>query len=211
MGAPESQLDSTKPFVSGALLAAGESKRFEGPIPKQLINFEGEPMVRRIARQALVAHLAEVIVVVGYMAASLRQALSGLSVKFVDNPNYSSGQSSSVRRGLQSLDPLSEAALFIPADQPFLTSALMNRLIEVFQSTGKSIVLPSYQGRRGAPVLFGRSLFSELAEITGELGGRQIFKDYETEIITVTLDSEKPLIDIDTREDYQRWIESPSD
>ena len=193
--------------VSGVLLAAGQSKRFPGDLPKQLLDFKGEPMVRRMARQALTSRLGDLIVVLGYRADLIRPVLSDLEVKMVDNPDYASGQSSSVRWGLRSLDPSASAALFLPADQPFLSAALLDQLINTYELSGGPIVLPTYQGYRGSPVLFHQSLFPELAAVTGDEGGRQIIKRHESEIVTVVVDSQRPLLDIDTPEDCRELLD----
>ncbi len=160
-------------------------------------------MVRRIVREALNSHLDEVIVVVGFKADSVRQALARLQVKIVDNPDYSAGQSTSVKQGLQALNPAASAAIFIPSDQPFLNASLLNRLIKAYKTTSSPIVAPAYQGRRGSPVLFDRSLFKELSSISGDEGGRQILQNREHEIITVALENELPLLDIDTPQDLR--------
>jgi molybdenum cofactor cytidylyltransferase len=191
-------------WISGVLLAAGESTRMGRP--KQLLPFEGEPLVRRVARQALASRLAELIVVVGHAADAVRQALTDLNVRIVENPRYPLGQSTSVIRGLEAVDPRADAALFLVADQPFLDAALIDRLIAAYEKTGGPIVLPVFQGRRGSPVLFDRSLFDELRQITGDEGGRQLLQRYPERIVCVELESDRPLFDVDTPEAYRRLL-----
>ena len=199
-------MNTEEPFVSGVLLAAGESKRLTGDRPKQLLLIDGEPLVRRVAKNVLASRLRELIVVVGFMADSVRPVLSDLEVNIVNNVEYAKGQSSSVKLGLRLVDSSACAALFIPADQPFLSSTLLDELISTYEGSGGPIVMPTYKGRRGAPLLFDRSLFPELASITGDEGGRQILKHHQSGIVTVTLDSERPLLDIDTPEIYRKLI-----
>jgi molybdenum cofactor cytidylyltransferase len=173
---------------------------------KQLLPFNGEPLVRRVAKQALASHLRELIVVVGFAEDRVQGAVAGLDVRIVENPAYHEGQSTSVKAGLEAVDPASDAAMFLPVDQPFLTSAVIDQLIRAYQDTGGPIVLPVYQGQRGAPVVFDRSLFPKLAQITGDEGGRQIVRRYFDKVVTVSLDSQQPLLDIDTAEDYWQHI-----
>lgn len=194
--------------VSGVLLAAGESSRMDEGQVKQLLPVGSEPLVRRVAREAVASRLSEVIVVVGFAADDVRQALAGLDVRIIDNPGYGEGQSTSVKAGLAVIEPTADAALFIPADQPFLTSAIIDRLIATYQESGGPIVLPVYQERRGAPVLLDRSLFPELSRITGDEGGRQLVRRQPDKVIAVVLDSEKPLLDIDTAEDYRQLLDA---
>lgn len=191
------------PRVWGVLLAAGKSVRLGEGRVKQLLPFHGEPLVRRTARTALASHLSELVVVVGYAGDAVREALAGLDVRIVDNPDYRAGQSTSVKAGLAAVDPAADSVVFIPVDHPFLTTSVIDQLIAAFAETGGPIVVPAYRGQRGAPVLLGRSVFPELAEITGDEGGRQLFEQYGDKIVTVPLNSQRPLRDIDTPADYR--------
>jgi molybdenum cofactor cytidylyltransferase len=188
--------------VAGVVLAAGESRRMgQGP-PKQLLPFGGEPLVRRVVRVALASSLHEVIVVVGHAAADVVQALVGLPVRSVTNADYTEGQSTSVKAGLEAVALDADAAMFIPVDQPLITRELIDRLVSTYSRTRAAVVLPTHAGRRGAPVLFDRTLFPELAQITGDAGGRQILDRHADRIVSVPLDDPAPLLDIDTPETY---------
>ncbi len=185
------------------VLAAGPSERFGAEVPKQVQLFEGEPLVRRAARRALSSRLAEVIVVVGYRSELVREALHELPVKAVENPDFANGQSSSVRVGLGELAPNASAGMFLPVDQPFLTSEVIDQLIRAWEETGGPIVVPVHENRRGAPVVIDRALFGELDAIRGDEGGRQLFARHPDEIVEVPLASPRPLLDIDTPEDLE--------
>lgn len=190
--------------VSGVLLAAGPSERFDDDVPKQLFPVEGEPLVRRTARRALDSRLAEVIVVVGYQARQVSAVLRGLQVRIVENPVFETGQASSVKVGLGAVDSLSTASLFMPADQPNLDSTVIDDLICLFESTGKPIIVPTFEGVRGAPVLFARSLFDELQGLEGDIGGRQLFPRHADSIVELPLADPGPLADLDTQADRKR-------
>jgi molybdenum cofactor cytidylyltransferase len=192
--------------ISGVVLAAGPSTRFVARDPKQLAEIAGEALVLRIVRTALASRLSEVIVVVGYEASRVRAAIAGQSVLIVENTAYSEGQSTSVRAGLSEVDAGAAAAMFIPVDQPDLTGSVLDALIDSYQSTDAMIVVPSFRGRRGAPVLIDRSLFAELKSISGDSGGRQIFTRYEDRIVEVPLSSDKALRDVDRVEDLDRYL-----
>lgn len=163
-------------------------------------------MVRRIARRALASCLDELLVVVGFEASRVRPALEGLDVTVIENPDYAEGQSTSVKAGLRAVNEGAAAAMFLPADQPFLDPATIDRLITAYLEQGGRIVLPVCANRRGAPVILDRSLFAELAEITGDTGGRQLFTRYPEEILEVPLPSERPLLDVDTEERYRQLL-----
>ena len=195
------------PFVTGVLLAAGKSRRLAHHHPKQLLPVEGEPLVRRMARQALDSNLCEVVVILGFSSSRIEPFLSDLKVVITVNPAYNSGLSSSVKLGIQSLNPATQAAIFIPADQPFLSAEVINQLIRKYEDSGARIVQPMCRERRGSPLLFDHSLFSELLTLKGDEGGRQILAHHRQDLATVSLSSELPLLDIDTMEDYTSLIQ----
>ena len=191
--------------VSGVVLAAGPSTRFDSELPKQLVEVGGEPLVVRAVHQTLESKLCEVIVVLGHCAARIRATIAGLPLSIVENPAYCEGQSTSVRCGLAAVDPGSSAAMFIPVDQPKLTAPVVDALIDAYLRSDGWIVLPSFQGSRGSPVLIDRRLFPELELIAGDEGGRQIFARHEDRIVEVPLASAEPLRDIDRLEDLNRY------
>ena len=195
------------PFVTGVLLAAGASRRLAHRHPKQLLPVEGEPLVRRIAKQALASNLCEVLVILGFSASRIEPFLSDLQIVININPAYNSGLSSSVKLGIQSLNPSAQAVIFIPGDQPFLSSEVINQLISKYEDSGARIVQPVYRKRRGSPLLFDHSLFPELLTIKGDEGGRQIIANHRQDLATVSLRSELPLLDVDTLEDYKNLIQ----
>lgn len=188
--------------VSGVVLAAGASSRFRGV--KQLLELEGRPLARRVVEAALGSRLAEVIVVLGHASDRVTRTLEGLKVRIVDNPDYRLGQSTSVVAGLSQVMPNAAAAVFMPADQPLLSSHLIDRLIDVHQEGGK-IGVPVYDGRRGAPVLFDRGFFAELKDLEGDAGGRNLLPRYAAQIVEVRVEDPRELADIDTRDDLRRF------
>ena len=189
--------------VSGVVLAAGPSRRFGDRPPKQLLAFDGEPLVRRVVGRALRSRLFEVIVVVGKAASEVERSCQGLDVQIVVNPDFESGQSLSVKLGLAAVDPAADAVMFIPVDQPGLTTEVLDAIFDRYCQTGGPIVIPCHRGRRGAPVIFDRTLFSELGEIEGDAGGRQLFSSHEGDIVELQMASDGPLRDLDTFEDLQ--------
>jgi molybdenum cofactor cytidylyltransferase len=195
-----------EPAVWGVILAAGLSTRFPGGRAKQLLDFGDEPMVRWTARNALASGLAGVIAVVGHRAAEVRAALAGLPVEIAENPDFAEGLSTSVRAGLARVPVDAAAALFLPADQPLAGPELLDRLIAAWRETGGPIVEPFFAGRRGSPVVLDRSLFAELAALTGDVGGRAVIARHPERVIRVPLDNGTPLLDADSEEAYRRLL-----
>ena len=181
----------------GVVLAAGGSRRFTGPVAKQLVEIDGRPAVGRAVAAALGSRLERVVVVTGHQAAGVRRAVAGLAVETVHNPAWSVGQSESVKVGLAAVAAGAAAAVFVPCDQPYLTSELIDRLVDRHLAGGGEIVVPAWRGRRGAPVLIGRPLFAEVATLGGDAGARQLFGRHP--VVEVSLDDEAPLLDFDSQ------------
>ncbi len=194
--------------VSGVVLAAGLSTRFETGAnkPKQLYRIGGESLVRRICREALTSAFGEVILVTGYAAERVQSEVRDLDLRTVHNPSYADGQSGSVRCGLTAVRDDAEGAMFLPIDQPGLDAAVIDRLLGAFDGPA-SIVVPTFQGRRGAPVTFGRDWFARLDGLRGDEGARRLLRELAPRVEKLELLSELPLVDIDTEAEARSWIE----
>ncbi len=199
--------------VSGIVLAAGSSSRFRadsreqgrlGDI-KQLIELDGRPLVRWVVDAALGSRLSQLIVVLGHASERVARTLDGLEVLMIDNPNYRLGQSTSVITGLAQVAPEARAVMFLPADQPLVSSRLVDRLIAAYLAGGK-IVVPVHRGRRGAPVLFDRVFFPELERLEGDAGGRKLLPRHAARIVEVEVEDPAELADVDTPEDLRRMV-----
>ncbi|MDX1501969.1 MAG: NTP transferase domain-containing protein [Thermoanaerobaculia bacterium] len=194
--------------VAGVILAAGPSRRFGG-LPKPLLEVEGRPLVLRLLEQAAASRLSDLFVVVGHQAERLAPLLAGWPLSVVECSRWRDGQSASVRAGLAALPADAAAAMFLPVDQPRLTTEVIDRLIARYHETGGPVVVPVHRGRRGSPVIFDASLFGELRRITGDEGGRQLFAAHEAEIVELELPDPEPLEDVDTPEEYARLTGRP--
>lgn len=189
--------------LPAVVLAAGGSRRFAGG-SKQLATFQGEALVHRAVRTVLEAGLSPVLVVVGCAGEDVAAAVSDLDSEIVSNPRWDQGQSTSVKAGLAALPADADGAAFVPCDQPLLDVETLEKLAAAFRKTGAPAVVPGFEGRRGAPVVIGRELFPQVAGITGDEGARQILARHRDRVVTVELDREEPLMDVDTPEDLER-------
>jgi molybdenum cofactor cytidylyltransferase len=193
--------------VGGIILAAGLSSRMGGD--KVLLPWQGQPLVRHMAGIALASRLAEVVVVTGHRAIEVAAAVSDLPVRVINNPEYATGLSSSLRAGIAALSPYLGGALVLLVDQPLVTTAIVDRLLEAFWSHDRPIVAAVAQGRRGNPVLFARALFPELLSLTGDEGARRVVAAYRDQVIGVEVDV-AVLEDIDTPEAYAALADAAS-
>lgn len=188
--------------MAGVLLAAGAASRMGRP--KQLLDWGGRPLVRAAAEQALASGLAPLLAVVGAAAEEVMAALAGLPVTPLPCPDYAAGQSASLRAGVAALGPETAAAVVLLADQPFVTAQIIARLVAEWRTSGAPIVAPLYRGVRGNPVLFGRAVFPELLALSGDTGARAVIAADLQRVRLVPFDDDRPLLDIDTPEEYDR-------
>lgn len=190
--------------VGAVVLAAGQGKRF-GAL-KQLLPWHGAPLVAHVADQALIcADIDRVAVTVGAGADQVAAALAGRRVELVPVPDWAAGQSRSVQIGLRALADVS-AVLFLLADQPGVSPALLAALIQRHRETLAPVVAPRYRGQRGNPVLFDRSTFPEFAHLTGDVGARPIIQAHSDEIAWVEWPTPEITQDIDVAGDYRPEI-----
>jgi molybdenum cofactor cytidylyltransferase len=201
-----SQTARERRVVSAVILAAGSSTRFASETPKQLTVIDGSPMVRRIAEAALASKASETIVVTGFQQARVTAEVKGLVVHTVYNRRFQQGLSTSVKTGRWAVSDRSSAVLFIPGDQPRLDTASLDRLVDTYRRGRGSILVAAYRGRRGAPVLFDRKFFAELAAIEGDEGGRQLLLRHPGDVVEVELNDEAPLLDFDTVEELAALV-----
>jgi len=189
------------PMLSAILLAAGESKRMGEP--KQLMPLGSSTMVEQAIDNLLNSAVNEVIVVLGYKAEEITKTIAAKPVKIIVNPNYRQGMSTSIIAGLILVDRQAQAVMLALGDQPSVDSQTINQLIEEFYNHDKGIAVPTYQGRRGHPIIFDIKYKPKLLELKGDIGGRQIIQHHPDDVLEVAVDSESVIADIDTRADYQ--------
>lgn len=191
-------------MIAAVILAAGQSSRMGQH--KLLLPVLGKPLLLHAVDHATAAGFDEVLVVVGYRAAALREMLSGYPVRVIENPAYAQGQSTSLRAGVAALAPQTEAAMILLADQPLVNTAILQRLIQAWRDSGRPIVAPFYGGQRGNPVLFARALFPELLSVTGDQGGREILQRHAQDIEPVQIADATTALDLDTWQEYQALL-----
>jgi len=194
-------------MIAGVILAAGRSARLGRP--KQLLPLDGLPILEHVLRRAAQSRLDEIVVVLGHDAATIAVAVGNHGQKVVINPDYAAGQSTSLRAGLHAIDREAAAVLVLLGDQPEVEPAAIGAVIEAYRCGRGSIVIAAYHGRRGHPVLFDRSFFPRLAEMTGDEGARRLLRDMPDSVFEVAIDTLPLPPDIDTEEDYaalqKRW------
>jgi len=188
--------------IGGIILAAGASQRYGSP--KQLLTWHGQPFIRHIARVALSSDLNPLLVITGSADVQVRAAVSGLSVNCVYNPEWQKGQSTSVIQAIGALPNSIGAAIIMLVDQPQISVALLQSLIEIHKRTQSSIIAPQVDHKHVNPVLFDQRLFSKLLNISGDQGGRALFSSQK--ISWIDWIDPHAEFDVDTPEDYDQLI-----
>src|SRR6201996_6579516 len=192
------EADSEERKIAAIVLAAGRSTRMGGP-NKLLAELSAKKLVRIVTEQALASKAAEVIVVTGHQAELVEQALAGLDVKFVRNPDYAGGLASSVKSGIAAVAETADGAVVCLGDMPMVSSEMLDRLIDSFApDRGNLIVVPVADGRRGNPVLWSRRFFNELMTLDGDIGARHLIGKHGAAVAEVPVDGNGAFLDIDT-------------
>jgi molybdenum cofactor cytidylyltransferase len=183
--------------VAAIVLAAGLSRRMGGN--KLLAEIEGEPLVARCVRAVLASLARPVVVVTGHESERVRAVLAGDGLRFAQNPEPEAGLSASLRVGLASLEPGVEGAVVCLADMPWVSAAHVDALLAAFEADARRpICVPTWQGRRGNPVLWPARHFAEIAALSGDRGARALIDAHAAEVCTVPVGDAGVTRDVDT-------------
>jgi len=186
--------------VAGVILAAGASRRMGAGRNKMLLQLEGESLLRRAARRALVAGLSPVVVVLGHEADRARAELKGLSCESVVNPDFTGPTSGSLHTGLEQLGSNVGAAVVMLGDMVLVTEQMLRGLVAAARGTEAPLVVSRYGDVTAPPLLFRRALFGELLAWSGEGCGKAVVQAHLAEAVFVDW-PDAALADIDTPED----------
>ncbi len=186
--------------IAGVVLAAGRSTRMGGP-NKLLEEINGKPLVRIVTEQVLASRAGPVIVVTGHQRERVEHALAGLRVSFVHNPDFAGGLSTSLKAGIKAVPAEADGTLVTLGDMPQVSAALLDRLIATFDpERGALVVVPTFDGKRGNPVLWARRFFPDLMAVEGDVGARHLIAGYAEAVTEVPVEDAAALTDIDTPE-----------
>jgi molybdenum cofactor cytidylyltransferase len=186
--------------VAAVVLAAGRSTRMGGP-NKMLAEINGQPLVRIAVEQALGSRAHPVIVVTGHQHERVEAALDGLDVRFVHNPDFAAGLSTSVKAGIAAVPDDVDGAIVCLGDMPQVNALLIDKLIAAFDpEKGALVVVPVIDGKRGNPVVWSRRFFPELATLEGDTGARNLIAGVAEAVTEVPLSGTAALVDVDTPE-----------
>lgn len=193
-------------WVSGLILAAGSSSRLGQPKP--LLTFRGTTLLGWVLdRVATARALDEVVVVLGGAAAEVRARVNLDRARVVENPDFGRGCASSYQTGIGALDSRAEAVVVVPGDQPGIEAGDIDRVVRTWREGAGPIVVASYLGRRGHPLLFARRLFNALIALKGDKAAWKLLDAHAEWVRAIELDRPLPP-DINTWQDYRAVLAS---
>lgn len=196
--------------IKALVPAVGYSSRMK--TNKMLLPFAGSTVIENTVQKFLQSQVDGVAVVVGNEKEKIQHVLASYPVQLVENIRFGVGMSSSVQEGVKVLteDDLLDGIMIIPGDMPLIKTETINKLLARFKEKNALIMIPVYQGKRGHPVLFAKSLFSQLMEVKGDVGARNVVKRNSDKCSFLEINDQGVLIDIDCEEEYHRWNRSVS-
>ena len=205
---PEGSRPEARPevMITAIVLAAGESKRIG--IPKALLKIGRKSFIRHIVDVLKASNLQKIVVVLGSSAEAIRQELEGTDVTVVINNDYRRGQLSSILEGIAIAETFSPAGILIhPVDHPLVGPRVIEVLLRTFSELNPPIVVPTFEGKRGHPVIFSATLFNELRKAPPEAGARAVVWAHVRDLVEIETEEGGVILNIDTREDYEHLQE----
>ncbi len=195
--------------IGAVILAAGESKRMG--FPKQLIEICGEKIIRIVVKKVLNVGFGDIVVVLGHMAGDIARYIDDMiGIKIIVNPRYREGMSTSLIEGIKNLRQDIEAFMVILGDQPFVSKETMEKIIETYYGMKRKplMVVPTYRGLRGNPVLISSRIAKEIMSLRGDIGARALMERYKAYISYIETQDPGVVLDIDTKEDLEKALKT---
>jgi len=193
--------------VAVIILAAGTSSRMGQP--KQLLSYRGETLISYVIKCAIASSANLVITILGANGDRIEDNIGSFPITILKNNVWNEGISSSIRCGISYVEKYFseiEAVIFLTCDQPFISTNLIDKIIDCYDADSQPIIASQYATTIGIPVLFPRILFPEIIQLKGDRGAKKIIERYRDRLKTIYFSRGE--IDLDTFEDYQNFLET---
>ncbi len=191
--------------IAAVILAGGASRRMERP--KVLLRLDSKSFLQHCADGARAAGIRDVVIVLGAGHEEISITLGWFEGRVVVNEHWESGQLSSIVAGINAVEGSDHGGILIwPVDHPLVPAPLIGEMVQAFHASGKPIVVPVYDGRRGHPILLARTLFDEVRSAPPAIGLRFVIRAHDGGVCEVPTAEEGVLINIDTPDDYRRFV-----
>jgi len=192
-------------MIAGIILAAGASQRMGEP--KALLNIGNETFLQRIVRMLHSARVTTNVIVLGAHYDQVVPALGWFDGKVIKNSEWKNGQLSSLLTGIDSFRNDTLHGFFVcPIDHPLLVQSTLVELLQGFWKSNKNIIVPTFHGKRGHPVIFGVSMVDALRSASLQEGAKAVVRKYTDEVLEIPVNNDGILQNIDTPEDYETKI-----
>lgn len=196
------EVTEKKARIGALILAAGQSRRM-GTVNKLLVEIDGGVMIARTADAVLAANVDPVIVVLGHEGDQIRATLGGRAVQFTENPAFATGLAGSLKAGIAALPDDIDGVIVCLGDMPLVTAEHLNALIAAFDpADGRGICVPTFNGKRGNPVLWDRRYFDDMEDVAGDVGARHLIGAHQDAVFEVEMPDGGVLLDLDTPEAF---------
>jgi len=187
-------------MISAILLAAGQSKRMNGE-NKLIKEIQGIPLIKLSVKNILASSIDELIIVLGHQKEIVEKLIDkNEKIKFVFNKNFESGMASSIKTGLNNLSEKTEAFFICLGDMPMVNQDVYNQLIR--SRNNKEIIVPTYIGQQGNPILFSKSMKSIIISIESDIGAKKILEQNKDKILKVKIDDINITKDFNTKDNF---------
>lgn len=190
-------------MIAGLILAAGESRRMGRD--KALLTFHGKTFLETLVENLSAAGIEKIVVVLGHHAAEIQNTVRLAGANVVVNRDYRFGQTSSLQAGLRAVeaDP-PDAVILCLVDHPVISAKVIRMLIERFERTHPSVLIPTHKGERGHPIVISRQLFAELLSLPPDAAANTVIRKYRPATEFVEIADPGILVDVDDPKAYAR-------
>ena len=187
-------------MISAILLAAGQSKRMDGE-NKLTKEIRGVPLIKHSVKNILSSSVDELIVVLGYQKEIVEKFIGkNEKMKIVFNKNFENGMASSIKTGLNHFSEKTEAFFICLGDMPLISHNIYNQLIK--SKNNKEIIVPTYKGQQGNPVLVDKSMKEKIRNISGDAGAKKILELNKDKILNLEIDNQSITKGFDTQDNF---------
>lgn len=191
-------------MIAAVVLASGLSKRLGKN--KLLMPLGNQSVVEHVIDSVKSSKIENIYLIYGKNEVEFKKIAHHKNIKLIHNEKYYYGQSMSVKCALNSIGNDFQGIMFFLGDQPFISPKTINLIIEHYNKNPRGIIVPTYHGKRGNPVIFSREFFTEMKSIQGDKGARDVIDKNYDKVIFVPISDSFENFDIDTKKDYQKAL-----